>query len=216
MPASSSGQDAGDADDLVDRRQDADDVAELRRAECAGAAELRRRRADARSAGAGRLARRRARSTTTWVTGSANRSRVDSTMPRSSQFERPSGCVEMISSSGAKMRIPSSIASSGSPSPIWPRASISAVVHRGERGVEPVLRRDARLVLVRDPVPELACSAPGRRRTPARALPSTRCLIAVEELLAADGLVRDHEDPVLAVVVRRRRLRDRRARAGRA
>ena len=49
-------------------------------------------------------------STVTWVTGSANRSRAFSTMPRSSQCERPGGCVETISSSGRNVRSASSIA----------------------------------------------------------------------------------------------------------
>ena len=46
-----------------------------------------------------------------------------STTPRSSQCERPGGCVEMISSSGRNVRIASSIACSGSPSPISPSTS---------------------------------------------------------------------------------------------
>ena len=41
----------------------------------------------------------RSRSTTTWVTGTSKRSRARSTTSRSSQFERPGGCVEMITSS---------------------------------------------------------------------------------------------------------------------
>src|SRR3954471_3847069 len=63
------------------------------------------------------------RSTTTWVTGSAKRSRALSTTPRSSQCERPTGCVEITSSSGRKVRTASSIAWIGSPSPISPSAS---------------------------------------------------------------------------------------------
>ena len=87
--------------------------------------------------------------------GNANRSRVESTMPRSSQFERPSGCVEMISSSGRE-----------DADAVLDRLQRVAVadlaagldaggVHRRERRVEPLLRRDARLILVGDPVPEL-------------------------------------------------------------
>jgi len=47
-----------------------------------------------------RQRRSASRSTTTCVSGSAKRSRAFSTTPRSSQCDRPSGCVEMISSSG--------------------------------------------------------------------------------------------------------------------
>ena len=42
------------------------------------------------------------RSTTTCVIGTSKRSRAPVTTPRSSQCERPSGCVEMITSSGAE------------------------------------------------------------------------------------------------------------------
>ena len=44
------------------------------------------------------------------------------TTPRSSQFERPSGCVEITISSAPKVRSASSIACSGSPSPTSPLA----------------------------------------------------------------------------------------------
>ena len=57
------------------------------------------------------------RSTTTCVIGTANRSRAVSTTPRSSQLDRPSGCVEMITSSAPNVRSPSAIDCTGSASP---------------------------------------------------------------------------------------------------
>ena len=94
------------------------------------------------------------RSTTTWVSWMAKRSRAFSTTPRSSQCDRPSGCVEMISSSGRNVRIASSIAWIGSPSPISPSRLDARSAHRGEARVESLLRRRSRVVLVGDPVPE--------------------------------------------------------------
>ena len=57
------------------------------------------------------------RSTTTCVIGTAKRSRAVSTTPRSSQLDRPSGCVEMITSSAPNVRSPSAIDCTGSASP---------------------------------------------------------------------------------------------------
>ena len=167
MPAqtSSTGQDARDVADYVAEcarlpAQDAKDAG-VRRAEdlsdACGWPRPSRLQALSRTKRVRRCWRARsstARSTTTCVTGQAKRSRVASTMPRSSQFERPSGCVEMISSSGANMRMR-----------VLDRlqrvavADLAArldagVAHRGERRVEPVLRRLRGRVLVGDPVLE--------------------------------------------------------------
>ena len=60
------------------------------------------------------------------------RSRAPLTTPRSSQCERPSGWVEMITSSAPNVRKASSIACSGSPSPTSPRA-IDARCRRAAR-----------------------------------------------------------------------------------
>ena len=105
----------------------------------------------------------------------AKRSRAESTTPRSSQCERPGGCVEMISSSGRNVRIASSIACSGSPSPISPVGVEPGRAHRREAGgrAAPAPRRARRP----RPRPSAggASSAPGRRRARAsgrpRALP---------------------------------------------
>ena len=65
-----------------------------------------------------------ARSTTTCVTGTSKRARTDSTTPRSSQFDLPGGCVEITISLGPNVRTASSTATSGSPSPTSPLASM--------------------------------------------------------------------------------------------
>ena len=65
----------------------------------------------------------RSRSTTTWVTGRSKRSWARCTTSCSSQFERPAGCVEMITSSAGNRRSASSMAWTGSSSPMSPSAS---------------------------------------------------------------------------------------------
>ena len=120
-------------------------------------------------------------------------------MPRSSQFERPSGCVEMISSSGAKVRSASSIASSGSPSPIWPRASMPGLAHRRERRRRGGSARRSRARSSSETQCLSGVFSAGQTTNTWARTPSTRALDLREQLLAADRLVRDHEDPVLAV-----------------
>ena len=88
------------------------------------------------------------RSTTTCVIGTANRSRAFSTTPRSSQCDRPSGCVEMITSSGPNVRSASSIACNGSASPTWPRAEMPGLAELRQARVEALAGRRARGVVV--------------------------------------------------------------------
>ena len=87
---------------------------------------------------------------------------------------------------------------------------------RGERRVEARLRGRARRVLLVDPVPDRRVQRRADDEDPASRLPSARLRIAESSALAADRLVRDHEDPLLTGRMRRRRLRHRRLVAGRA
>ena len=121
---------------------------------------------------------------------SAKRSRACVTTPRSSQCERPSGCVEMMSSSAPKVRSASSIACNGSPSPISPRASMpcSRIAERGSPRDAPGGR--AGVVLVGDPVLERRVQRGRTTRISVRR-PCAFSRIVRAELVAADGLVGD-------------------------
>ena len=158
-----------------------------------------------------RAAASASRSTTTCVIGTVKRFLAPETTPFSSQFERPSGCVEMMISSAPKVRSASSIACSGSASPTWPLASMpsspSACRLRSSRSCA-ALRR---AVLVRDEVPERRVQrrrddehprGPALGRSPDRLV----------QPAPGNRLVRDHEHPVLVGGRRPRahRLRDRR------
>ena len=116
----------------------------------------RRRRGARRHSSAG-AARSASRSTTTCVIGTAN-ARAPVTTPRSSQCDRPSGCVEMTISSAPNVRSASSIACSGSPSPTSPRPGRPP--RRAARAtLEPLLR--LRAPSSSEPSGAPSCSAPG-------------------------------------------------------
>ena len=73
------------------------------------------------------------------------------TTPRSSQLERPGGCVESTISSAGNDRSASSTACTGSPSPISPRAGTPTAGQLVDARVQPLLRGLAGAVLVRRP-----------------------------------------------------------------
>ena len=111
-------------------------------------------------------------STTTCVIGTAKRSRAFSTTPCSSQCDRPSGCVDMITSSGPKVRSASSIAWIGSASPTSPRAGDSRCAELRQAVVEALARLQSRPVLVRGEVLERRRLR--RARRPARSAGNPR------------------------------------------
>ena len=152
------------------------------------------------------LGRGASRSTTTCVIGTAKRSRAAPTTLRSSQCERPSGCVEMTISSAPKVRSASSIAWSGSPSPTspcrrgcrraraargWHRAGLCAAARAPSSSDAQVRTCE---LSAGQTTSTFAC-------TPSALLPENR-----QQLLAADRLVRDHEDPALVLAPAPRHL----------
>ena len=140
------------------------------------------------------------RSTTTCVIGRSKRSLARSTIPCSSQFERPGGCVETTISSAGNIRSESSIAWSGSSSPTVPRASMPVLRQGGERLVQADLRGGARRVLVGGPVADTRVQGGRHDENLGVALLRPTHDLAAEGA-AGDGLVGDHENPVAAVRV---------------
>ena len=137
-------------------------------------------------------------STTSGVIGTANRSRACATTPRSSQCDRPSGCVEMMISSAPNVRSASSIACSGLASPTSPEASM------------PSERSRSRLASSRccAATRALSSSDAQNRSRELRAGVQTRIRFEVAapfldhapKRLSPDRLVRDHEDPTSSAV----------------
>ena len=117
-------------------------------------------------------------------------------MPRSSQFDLPGGCVEMTISFGPNVRTASSTATSGSPSPTSPRASIPTDDEARERDVEPLLRRLARRILVRRERLQAGVER-GADDEELRLLDQRERADGAQELLALDRLVGDDEDAAL-------------------
>ena len=150
------------------------------------------------------------RSTTTCVIGTSKRARASSTIPRSSQCDRPSGCVEMISSSASNRRSQSSTACKGSLSPISPRASTPSCWSRSRLSASRSGRLRPRRVLVRRPVPHRRVQH-GHYHEDVRVRAGGALLDHVQQRLPADSLVRDDEDPPLVLRMRVRRRRARRA-----
>ena len=143
------------------------------------------------------------RSTTTWVTWMSKRARARSTTSRSSQFERPGGCVEMITSWAGNRRRPSSIACTGSSSPMSPSASKPSLRRPASSVLEPPARLLARGVLLVGPVLDLAVE---RRAHDLQLRLATVPALGdlVSQRAARQRLVGDHQDPVAAVVAPRR------------
>ena len=171
------------------------EMTELSASVISPAGTTRARRASARGPDLRATVRRAhaSRSTTTCVTGTAKRARARSTTRFSSQFERCRGCVEITISSAAKTLRASSIAWSGSPSPISPRAVTPS---RGRaRRAKP--RGAARPLRRRCPHPRtIVGPGPSRRDRPPA--PPPRCSNAladrIEQRSTADRFVGDDEN----------------------
>ncbi len=117
-------------------------------------------------------------------------------MPRSSQFDLPGGCVEITISFGPNVRIASSTATSGSPSPTSPLASIPDRRETRKGHVEPRPRRRTRRILVRRERLQAGVER-GAHDEELRALDQRERADGAQELLALDRLVRDDEDAAL-------------------
>ena len=145
------------------------------------------------------------RSTTTCVIGTAKRSRACSTTPRSSQCERPSGCVEMIDLVGPErpQRVLDRLQRIGV-------ADLARAPRCPPRAASPGSRRAARCAALRaGSSSDARCwSGDGCAGATTSTFVAVALALALDhrvQRLAGDGLVRDDEDPPLVVGMRERR-----------